>query len=215
MNIIRKYIFHLVCGLIICIFQTTASLATTEFHLFPHDNEQIIFCDHLEIEDRHIVCSDNNLLITYDIEQIQKIEVINEEKSFFIQNITQETIEKINNKKAQFSFKDLIESFKNKYSHLVANNTFSTILQGAGLIVFLIGSLWYLVTTFRVGILWGLSCMFLPFISLIFLFVHWKVAAKPFGVSLLGVGIAFSGTLFVPPIDTPSHTAVPREGLIF
>jgi excalibur calcium-binding domain-containing protein len=218
MNIIRKYVFPLACGIIICILQTTTSLATTEFRLFPNDNEQIIFCDHLEIENNNIACSDNNLLVTYNIEQIQKLEVITDEKSFFIQNFTQETIEKINtlnlkkinHKKEHFSFNslsDFTKSFKNKYSHLIASNTVSTILQGTGLIVLLIGSFWYLITTFRTGILWGLSCMFLPFVSFVFLFVHWKVAAKPFLVSILGVGIALSGTLFVPPYNSPSHIA--------
>ena len=216
MNIVRKYIFHLFCGIIICILQPTTSLATTEFHLFPNDNKQRIFCDNLEIGNNHIVCSDNNLLVTYNIEQILKIEIASEGKSFFITNFTQENIKKVNtlnlkktnSKKEQYSFNsftDFIKSSKNKYSHLIANNTLSIILQGTGLIVFLIGSFWYLITTFRTGILWGLSCMFLPFVSFIFLFVHWKVAAKPFLVSILGVGIALSGTLFVPPYNSPSH----------
>ncbi|MCI5146634.1 MAG: calcium-binding protein [Candidatus Electrothrix sp. AR3] len=39
--------------------------------------------------------------------------------------------------------------------------------------------------------------MFLPLVSFIFLFVHWKTAAKPFFVSLLGVGIFFLSTMFV------------------
>lgn len=218
MNIVRKYILHLVCGIIICILQTTASLATTEFHLFPNNNNQIISCNHVEIEKNHIVCSDNNLLVTYNIEQILKIELVSEGKSFFITNFTQENIKKINtlnlkktnSKNEQFSFNSFtgfIESSKNKYSHLIADNTLSIILQGTGIIVLVIGSFWYLITTFRTGILWGLSCMFLPFISLFFLFVHWKVAAKPFLISIFGVAIAFSGTLFVPTINPSPHIA--------
>ena len=64
--------------------------------------------------------------------------------------------------------------------------------------VFLIGSFGFIIAAFRVGIGWGLSCMFLPIVSLVFLIVHWKVAAKPLFVSLLGIGISFSGTLLVP-----------------
>ena len=216
MNIVKKHIFHLVCGIIICILQTTTSLAATEFHLFPKNNNQIIFCDNLEIGNNDIVCSDNNLLVTYNVEQILKIEIVSEGKSFFITNFSQENIKKVNtlnlkktnSEKEQSSFNsftDFINSSKNKYSHLIANNTLGVTLQGTGLIVLLIGIFWYLITTFRTGILWGLSCMFLPFISFIFLFVHWKVAAKPFLVSVLGVAITFSGTLLVPTINSSPH----------
>jgi len=82
-----------------------------------------------------------------------------------------------------------------------------TFLQIPGLVVFLAGSIGYLIATFRVGILWGLSCILLPFVSFIFLFVHWKVAAKPFFVSMLGVAIIFSATLLVPAGGTVRHFA--------
>ncbi|HIE15492.1 MAG TPA: excalibur calcium-binding domain-containing protein [Bacteroidales bacterium] len=40
--------------------------------------------------------------------------------------------------------------------------------------------------------------MFLPLVSFIFLFVHWKTAAKPFLITLLGIAILFFGALFAP-----------------
>ena len=108
------------------------------------------------------------------------------------------------------SFPDFVQSLKKQYNHKAGNSTLSMILPGLGLVIFLIGSLGYLVATFRVGILWGLSCMFLPFVSFIFLFVHWKVAAKPFFVSMLGVAILFSGTLLVPAGGGNSHISRPQ-----
>ncbi|MBE0655130.1 MAG: excalibur calcium-binding domain-containing protein [Bacteroidales bacterium] len=44
--------------------------------------------------------------------------------------------------------------------------------------------------------------MFLPFVSLVFLFVHWKTAAKPFLVSMLGIAILFLSTIFTPTVGT-------------
>lgn len=96
------------------------------------------------------------------------------------------------------SFPDFIQSLKKLYRHQINSSTLNMILLDSGLVVFFIGSLGYLIATFRAGILWGLSCVLFPFISLIFLFVHWKVAAKPFFVSLLGAAIVFSGTLLAP-----------------
>jgi hypothetical protein len=58
-----------------------------------------------------------------------------------------------------------------------------------GLIILLIGSITYLIAAFRAGILWGLGCLFLPPVSLIFLFAHWQTAKKPFLTQLLGWGI--------------------------
>jgi len=89
------------------------------------------------------------------------------------------------------SFSDFIPSLKNQYRKIIDSNVFSIVFLGSGLVVFLIGSIGYLIATFRVGILWGLSCMLLPFVSFIFLFVHWRVAAKPFFISMLGVALFF------------------------
>jgi hypothetical protein len=42
----------------------------------------------------------------------------------------------------------------------------------------------------------------LPFVSLVFLFVHWKTAAKPFLVSMFGIAILFLSTIFSPTAET-------------
>jgi hypothetical protein len=64
--------------------------------------------------------------------------------------------------------------------------TMPTILFVFGIIMSAIGGIWFLVVAFQESVLWGLGCMFVPFVSLIFLISHWSNAAKPFGVSLLG-----------------------------
>ena len=224
MNIDGKYIFNFVGVFVISLLMLTEAVATTEFYLVPNDVKGKVDCDYLEIKNNQALCTANNLLITYDLVRIKKIELVNKGKSYHFQTFTQETIEKINylnsNKKyykketeqtkaasqksgitqqlSSNSFPDFVQLLKDKFKHYVGNNTLSTILLVSGFVVFLIGSFGFLIATFRIGILWGLSCMFLPFVSFIFLIVHWKVASKPFFVSLLGFGIAFSGTMFVP-----------------
>ncbi len=91
------------------------------------------------------------------------------------------------------SFSDLVEFLKNQYEKNSIAGILSICLPVIGIIVFAVGGFWYLIVTFRVGVLWGLSCLFLPFVSLIFLFAHWKVASKPFFVSILGMAVTFSG----------------------
>ncbi len=74
-----------------------------------------------------------------------------------------------------------------------------------GLILLVIGGvasfatgIWFLVVAFQQSVLWGLGCLFLPFVSLIFLIVHWAEAKRPFLWSLaacvpLLIGAMLSG----------------------
>ena len=62
-----------------------------------------------------------------------------------------------------------------------------------GMLVALVASIGYLVAAFRVGLWWGLGCLFVSPVSLLFLILHWKVARKPFFISLAGVAAAFVG----------------------
>jgi hypothetical protein len=40
---------------------------------------------------------------------------------------------------------------------------------------------------FKTSVLWGLGCLIVPFVSLIFVFLHWQAAKAPFLWSLLGI----------------------------
>lgn len=218
MNICGKDFSLYVVTFIFSLLLSTEAFATTEFYLFPNDVKQN--CDFLEIKNSQALCTASNLLITYDLAKVIKIEVVNKGVSTHFQPLAQETSKRVNelnstkkhsqqaseqenSKQTRFDFlpdsaQSLIDNFKNQSG----NNILSTILSISGLVVFLIGSIGFLIATFRAGILWGLSCMFLPLVSFIFLFVHWKTASKPFFVSLLGVAILFLGTMLTSTGET-------------
>ena len=65
-----------------------------------------------------------------------------------------------------------------------------------GLAVFIIGGLGLLIAAFKESILWGLGCLLLAPISLVFLILHWDKAKNPFLLQLVGVAIIFLGSMF-------------------
>ena len=90
-----------------------------------------------------------------------------------------------------------------------------------GFALMLIGGLMCIVAAFRQGILWGLGYLFLPFVSLIFLIIHWREAKNGFFVSLAGTAIAFLVLLSVPEMrasliksasfSKPAIPALPKD----
>lgn len=214
MNICRQYISIFVVELVVVLLLSTNAFTATAFYILPNDSAQKVDCDFLEIKNNQALCTVNNLLMTYDIAHVKYIEVVHKGTSQYFLLFTQETTNKINklnsdksatkkireqedNKKEIVDFiPDSAQSLINNFKNQSGNNLLNTILVISGLIVFLIGSVGFLIATFRAGILWGLSCMFLPFVSFIFLFVHWKTAAKPFLISMLGIAILFLSTMF-------------------
>ena len=66
-------------------------------------------------------------------------------------------------------------------------------LLAGGMLVALVSSISFLVGAFRVGVWWGLGCLFVAPVSLVFTVVHWKVAKRPFLVNLAGVACALLG----------------------
>lgn len=65
----------------------------------------------------------------------------------------------------------------------------------AGALAF-ISSVWMIIAAFSAGILWGLAYLFIPFAQLVFLFVHWKKAAKPFFLGLFAVFLGGAALFF-------------------
>ena len=63
-----------------------------------------------------------------------------------------------------------------------------------GLGVFIIGGIGTLIAAFKTSILWGLGCLFIAPVSLIFLVLHWDVAKNPFFLQLAGIAMAFLGS---------------------
>lgn len=232
MGIDGKYIFNLIWVTSISLLIFTEAFASTVFSLEPNDVKGKIYCDYLEIKNNQALCTSSRLIITYDIARLKKIQVAREGKIIHFQKFTQETIEKINglnseiksnNSKTRQAPSDLhkfsitqkfsssiipdtLHSLEDNFKDSFGKNTFATILLASGFLLYLIGSIGFLLATFRVSLLWGFSCIFLPFVSLIFLFIHWKVALKPFILLLLGLGIIFSGIMLVPTDQTTHNT---------
>ena len=76
--------------------------------------------------------------------------------------------------------------------------TVGMIIWGIGLLISVIGGIWFLVVAFRETIWWGLGSLFIPFVALIFLIMHWGDAKNPFFVSLLGVVIMIVVAVLMP-----------------
>ncbi|HEX3654699.1 MAG TPA: hypothetical protein VHV55_02780 [Pirellulales bacterium] len=57
----------------------------------------------------------------------------------------------------------------------------------AGLCAMIVGSIWLLVVAFEEEIAWGIACLILPFVSLIFVATHWNKSAKPVYVWIAGL----------------------------
>lgn len=79
------------------------------------------------------------------------------------------------------------------------------ILIFLGIILAFFSNIWFLVAAFRVGLGWGLACLFLPIVSLFFLIVHWDVAKRPFGYMLLSIVIMVIGIFLMPGHQFPQH----------
>jgi hypothetical protein len=72
------------------------------------------------------------------------------------------------------------------------------ILMGVGFIAMIIGGIWLLVVAFQESLLWGLGCIFVPFVSLIFLIKYWDKAGKPFLIQLAGIVPFIAGSAMMP-----------------
>lgn len=68
-------------------------------------------------------------------------------------------------------------------------------LMYLGLAVFVIGGIGTLIAAFKTSVLWGLGCLLIAPVSLIFLFLHWNVAKNPFFLQLAGFAIMLLGSL--------------------
>ncbi|WP_170113014.1 hypothetical protein [Ahniella affigens] len=73
------------------------------------------------------------------------------------------------------------------------------ILMIVGIGLALVGGLWLLVKAFQTSILWGLGCLFLAPVQLVFIIMHWDVAKKPFLYYLAGIVIMVIGTVLGAP----------------
>lgn len=62
-----------------------------------------------------------------------------------------------------------------------------------GVIIAIIGGILFLIETFKESILWGIGCIILGPISIIFAILHWDVSKKPVVIQLIGFAVMLLG----------------------
>ena len=74
-----------------------------------------------------------------------------------------------------------------------------------GLLIAVVGAIWLLVITFQTSVLWGLGSLLIPFVSLIFVVMHWEETKKPFLIQMAGVVLMIVAAMMAPgqPIPSP------------
>lgn len=68
-----------------------------------------------------------------------------------------------------------------------------------GIAIIIIGGIGFLIAAFKNSILWGLGCLILSPISIVFLILHWQEAKNPFFLQLIGVAVVFAGSMMISP----------------
>lgn len=69
----------------------------------------------------------------------------------------------------------------------------AAIIMVIGVLVLFAGGIWMLVEAFKAGILWGLGCLLLWPVNLIFIVTHWEEAKRPLGTWFAGLAVVFVG----------------------
>lgn len=74
-----------------------------------------------------------------------------------------------------------------------------------GLLILVIASIGFLIAAFKESIWWGLGCLLLSPVSLIFLIMHWHQAKNPLFLQLIGLAIMCVGGSFFAPQPLATH----------
>ncbi|SFN37520.1 hypothetical protein [Dokdonella immobilis] len=62
-----------------------------------------------------------------------------------------------------------------------------------GYIIVVLGGLWLLVVIFQTSVAWGILSILVPFVSLLFVIMHWDDTKRPFLVQLVGLVLIYFG----------------------
>lgn len=65
------------------------------------------------------------------------------------------------------------------------------VLIWLGYVLCFAGGLWIVVLAFRKGILWGVGCLFVPILQLIYVALYWKQAKAAFFLQVTGLSAFF------------------------
>lgn len=71
-------------------------------------------------------------------------------------------------------------------------------LLAIGWLIMLVFGIILIVRAFQTSVLWGLGYLFVPFVSLIFIIMHWNVAKSPFLKMLIGLPFVIAGVVLLP-----------------
>ena len=63
------------------------------------------------------------------------------------------------------------------------------ILAYIGIFIVIIGGIGLLIAAFKTSIIWGLACLLVSPVSIIYLILHWSEAKNPFFLQLAGLVI--------------------------
>lgn len=77
-------------------------------------------------------------------------------------------------------------------------NIVAFVLFGIGAIIGLVYGIILLIKAFQTSVWWGLGYLFVPFVALVFIVMHWNVAKKPFLMSLLCIPFFVVGAILAP-----------------
>lgn len=92
---------------------------------------------------------------------------------------------------------------------------FAVVLIG-GIGLFVLGELLFLVGAFSESVGWGLACLFLPIVPLVFIFCHWDRARAGVIVSLLGLAVLLGGGVVLAEMSPSPEEArdAMKEGAV-
>lgn len=79
----------------------------------------------------------------------------------------------------------------------------ATLLVFVGFVVAIVGAVWFLAVAFEEHLLWGLTCLFVPLVGVVFLVLHWHREWRPFVVALAGKVIALLGIAALATTGAP------------
>lgn len=74
----------------------------------------------------------------------------------------------------------------------------SAFLIFTGWMFIILGGLSILVKAFKENVGWGLGCLFIPILQLVFIFMHWNETRYVFYLQLVGAGSVLLGLLLAP-----------------
>jgi hypothetical protein len=73
-----------------------------------------------------------------------------------------------------------------------------TALLILGMILTVVGGIWLLVVAFQTSVWWGLGSLLIPFVGLVFVFMHWQPSKKPFLIYVVGFVLLAIGAMNSP-----------------